>query len=90
MQWLSRGGPPLAYLGWRLAVAALALAGLTQSIVQNTLEFLEREQEENIYKYFIYLTNNGRWVAAAALSMEVSRGNTSTALQILYRRFWSP
>ena len=48
VQWLSPGEPPLAYLAWRLLAAAIALAGLLQSIVQNTLEFIEKEQEENI------------------------------------------
>ena len=71
VQWLSPGEPPLAYLAWRLLAAAIALAGLLQSIVQNTLEFIEKEQEENIYKHFIYLTNNGRLVAALALGLEV-------------------
>ena len=33
---------------------------------------LEKGQEENISKFFIYLTNNGRLVAALALGLEVS------------------
>jgi len=71
--WLAKGSRvPLFYLLWRLFAASLALVGLVQSIAQNTLEFLEKEQHENIYKYFIYLTNNGRWVAAAALLLEAA------------------
>ena len=36
------------------------------------LNYLEKDEEENISKYLIYLTNNGRLVAALALGLEVS------------------
>ena len=50
------------YLTYKWALAILFLVGLVQSIIQNTLAFIEMGEIENIFKYFIYLTNNGRWV----------------------------
>ena len=49
-----------SYLFYRWSVAVLVMTGLIQSIVQNTEYFLNHQQSENVYKYFIYLTNNGR------------------------------
>jgi hypothetical protein len=49
------------YLTYKWALAILFLVGLVQSIIQNTIHFLEMKETENVYKYFIYLTNNGRW-----------------------------
>ena len=51
----------MAYLAYRWFVAMFFLFGLIQSLVQNTLYFLSVNQTENVYKYFIYLTNNGRY-----------------------------
>ena len=50
------------YFIYKWFLAILFLVGLVQSIIQNTLHFLELGEGENVYKYFIYLTNNGRWV----------------------------
>ena len=36
------------------------------------MDFLEKKEEENIAKYFIYLTNYGRLLAALALGLEAS------------------
>ena len=47
---------------YRWALAILVLTGLIQSIYQNTKYFLGNFETENVYKYFIYLTNNGRSV----------------------------
>jgi hypothetical protein len=48
------------YLTYKWSLAILFLVGLVQSIIQNTMEFMEMEEIENVFKYFIYLTNNGR------------------------------
>jgi len=58
------------YLAYKWFLAILFLVGLVQSIIQNTLHFLEVGEDENVYKYFIYLTNNGRLVACAAFIIE--------------------
>ena len=51
-------------------LAILFLVGLVQSIIQNTMDFIEKKEMENVYKYFIYLTNNGRLVACGAFILE--------------------
>ena len=62
-QWLSSpGSVGAAYLGYRWLLATLVTFGLLQSLYQNTAYFLGRGETENVFKYFIYLTNNGRWV----------------------------
>ena len=62
-QWLSSpGSVGAAYLGYRWLLATLVTFGLLQSLYQNTAHFLEHGETENVFKYFIYLTNNGRWV----------------------------
>ena len=62
-QWLSSPGRVgAAYLGYRWLLATLVTFGLLQSLYQNTAYFLEHGETENVFKYFIYLTNNGRWV----------------------------
>jgi len=58
------------YLIYKWMLAILFLVGLVQSIIQNTLDFIEKKEMENVYKYFIYLTNNGRLVACTAASLE--------------------
>ena len=61
LQWI--GGNvrvSLLYLVYRLGLAVLFIFSLVQSIIQNTVYFLNVGQRENVYKYFIYLTNNGR------------------------------
>ena len=60
-QWLGPGSVSHVYLTYKWAIAILFLVGLVQSIIQNTIHFLEMKETENVYKYFIYLTNNGRW-----------------------------
>ena len=50
----------LLYLVYRWGLAVLFIFSLVQSIIQNTVYFLNVGQRENVYKYFIYLTNNGR------------------------------
>ena len=39
----------------------MVIAALIQSIFQNTVYFLNVGEDENVYKYFIYLTNNARY-----------------------------
>lgn len=68
--WLSGLLVSPAYLTYRWAVATLCLTGLIQSLVHNANYFLERGQPENVTKYFIYLTNNGRLVAVLATLLE--------------------
>ena len=73
VQWLSSSkNVPLVYLIWRCSVAIFAATALLFGFGSNVLSFLEKGQEENISKFFIYLTNNGRLVAALALGLEVS------------------
>ena len=61
LQWIGNSDKvSFSYLFYRWSVAVLVTAGLIQSIVQNTEYFLDHQQSENVYKYFIYLTNNGR------------------------------
>lgn len=62
----------LTYLIYRWFLAIFFTASLVQSILQSVLHFLDVEQTENVYKYFIYLTNNGRLVAALAFTLEAS------------------
>ena len=50
----------VVYLAYRWFLAMFFLFGLIQSLVQNSLYFLSVGQTDNVYKYFIYLTNNGR------------------------------
>ena len=50
----------VAYLVYRWCLALFFIFSLIQSMVQNTLYFLQVGETENVYKYFIYLTNNGR------------------------------
>ena len=63
---------PLLYLIWRCTAAIFAGSALLISFGSNVLNYLEKDEEENISKYLIYLTNNGRLVAALALGLEVS------------------
>ena len=78
-QWLSSStNVPLVYLIWRCSVAIFAGFALLFSFGSNVLSFLEKDEEENISKYLIYLTNNGRLVAALALGLEVSRASVLT------------
>ena len=62
---------PLVFLIWRCSVAIFAGLALLVSFASNVVSFLEKDEEENISKYLIYLTNNGRLVAALALGLEV-------------------
>ena len=72
-QWLSSStNVPLLYLIWRCTAAIFAGSALLISFGSNVLNYLEKDEEENISKYLIYLTNNGRLVAALALGLEVS------------------
>ena len=64
---------PSVYVIWRCSVAIFAGLALLISFASNVLTFLEEGEKENISKYFIYLTNNGRLVAALALALEVRR-----------------
>ena len=67
-QWLSNSSNvPLVYLLWRCSSALFA--GLALLIFFTTSQYTGK----NIAKFFIYLTNNGRIVAALALGLEVSR-----------------
>ena len=61
----------VAYLAYRWFLAMFFLFGLIQSLVQNTLYFLSVGQTENVYKYFIYLTNNGRGDRGRAVRPEI-------------------
>ena len=40
---------------------------LIQSVVASTVYFMDKSEPENVYKYFIYLTNNGRFVVTIFL-----------------------
>ena len=61
LQWIGKCDKvSFSYLVYRWSVAILVTAGLLQSIFQNTNYFLDHQQSENVYKYFIYLTNHGR------------------------------
>ena len=62
---------PLVFLIWRCSVAIFAGLALLISFASNVVSFLEKDEEENISKYLIYLTNNGRLVAALTLGLEV-------------------
>ena len=62
---------PLVFLIWRCSVAIFAGLALLVSFASNVVSFLEKDEEENISKYLIYLTNNGRLVAALTLGLEV-------------------
>ena len=62
---------PLVFLIWRCSAAIFAGLALLISFASNVVSFLEKDEEENISKYLIYLTNNGRLVAALALGLEV-------------------
>jgi len=68
--WIGGDKVSYTYLTYKWFLAILFLVGLVQSIIQNTLHFLELGEGENVYKYFIYLTNNGRLVACAACLLE--------------------
>jgi len=68
--WIGDANVSYTYLTYKWALAILFMVGLVQSIIQNTLSFMELEETENIFKYFIYLTNNGRLVACAAGFLE--------------------
>jgi len=68
--WLGDDRVSYTYLAYKWMLAILFLVGLVQSIIQNTLAFIEMEEIENVYKYFIYLTNNGRLVACGAFILE--------------------
>ena len=63
---------PWVYLIWRCSVAIFAGLALLISFASNVLSSMEEDEEQNISKYFIYLTNNGRIVAALALGLEVN------------------
>jgi len=68
--WLGSDKVSNVYLVYKAFLAFLFLVGLVQSIIQNTLIFIEKDEMENVYKYFIYLTNNGRLVACFAFGLE--------------------
>jgi len=68
--WIGQDVVSTTYLAYKWSVAILFLVGLVQSIIQNTFHFLDVEETENVYKYFIYLTNNGRLVACGATALE--------------------
>jgi len=68
--WLGDDKVSFTYLTYKWALAILFLVGLVQSIIQNTLAFIEMQELENVFKYFIYLTNNGRLVACGAGILE--------------------
>lgn len=68
--WIGGDTVSYTYLTYKWFLAILFLVGLVQSIIQNTLHFLELGEGENVYKYFIYLTNNGRLVACVACLLE--------------------
>jgi len=68
--WIGDNRVSIFYLIYRWSLAILFVIGIIQSIIQNTLHFIEAEEIENIYKYFIYLTNNGRLVACAACTLD--------------------
>jgi len=68
--WIGKNHVSYTYLIYKWMLAILFFVGLVQSIVQNTMDFIEKDEKENIYKYFIYLTNNGRVVAFVTFFLE--------------------
>ena len=80
---------PLIFLLWRCSLALFACLALLISFASNVMDFLEKKEEENIAKYFIYLTNYGRLLAALALGLEASNVSVcSTMLGFLAIRYF--
>jgi len=69
------------YLLYRGLVAATLLAGLVSSFLQESIGFLARGETENYnhLKYLVYLTNNGRVLAAVTSVLEA---------WLVARRWW--
>jgi len=73
--WIGRGsesGVTIGFLAYRWLLSLMVIAALIQSIFQNTVYFLNVGEDENVYKYFIYLTNNARLVAVLGFTLDAA------------------
>jgi len=68
--WLLSDHVSLPYLLYHWSRAIFFIVAILQSLIKSSLYFIEKEEPDNVYKYFIYLTNNGRWLAAVAFTLE--------------------
>ncbi|XP_023339132.1 protein rolling stone isoform X2 [Eurytemora carolleeae] len=68
--WLSGERVGILYILYRWFLSVFFIVSIIQSVVASTIYFLDKSEPENVYKYFIYLTNNGRWLACLAYSVE--------------------